>query len=306
MDEKTAYELLNTDFEFQEEALKKLIWTLSKNNKSFKRPQNILLLGEAGSGKTTLVESVAHTLEIPIGHAYNVFNEFGNIDKENFMNGIYDLAYSVNEDELKGVVLLHDFQNCFYNNTFDYLCSLIKAGAFRTKKGACDISKITFIGEINTTSANDIFVQDYDTLEEFEKGNYNDSILKLLNPIEEKYDSDGNKIINPNEVAQILKKQFISNECKKTFSKQIFLENISLKDMPDIITSPLSSLNDYKDDLLEEYIKSETFIKKVAYQVYESMEGFHYISKAIEDIASEDYKNNVKVYKKGSLLKPVK
>lgn len=305
MDEKTAYELLNTDFEFQEEALKKLIWILSKNNKSFKRPQNILLLGEVGSGKTTLVESVAHTLEIPLGHAYNVFDKFGNIDKENFMNGIYDLAYS-NPEELKGIILLHDFQNCFYNGVFNYMCSLLKAGAFRTTNGACDISKITFVGEINTTSAQDIFNQDYDALEEFKNGNYNDNILKLLKENSEKYDSSGNMIVNPNEVAELFRQQFISNECKKIFSKQIFLEDISLKDMPNIITSPLSSLNDYKDDLDEDYIKSENFLKKVAYQVYESMEGFHYISQAIEDIALEDYKHNVKVYKKGSLLKPVK
>ena len=80
------------------------------------------------------------------------------------------------------------------------------------------------------------------------------------------------------------------------------MDDMGSKEICDALYSPHSALNLYKNDLLDDYFNSSAFIQKVVYQIMESGEGLHYVTKAVEDVLSHDVKQNEKVLKKGSLL----
>ena len=65
MEVKKIYEELNELLCNQNDALKDLVWTIAQNQK-LSRPRNVLLVGELGSGKSTMVELTAQKMEIPI------------------------------------------------------------------------------------------------------------------------------------------------------------------------------------------------------------------------------------------------
>lgn len=74
MNEFEFYSLLKDNICMQDEALRKLIWVLYRNfylNGNFK--QNILLIGERGTGKTTMLKEVADFMDIPMGDVYDMF-----------------------------------------------------------------------------------------------------------------------------------------------------------------------------------------------------------------------------------------
>ena len=89
MEEKTIYELLKENIYVQDKALKKLIWALYRNfYLDFGRKQNVLLIGERGTGKTTMLKEVCYTMDIPLGEVYDLFMPNG-INISLFLNAYY-------------------------------------------------------------------------------------------------------------------------------------------------------------------------------------------------------------------------
>ena len=313
MDEQEIYELLKDIILVQDEALRKLIWTLNKNfdeKNDFK--QNILLIGERGTGKTTMVKEVTELMDIPFGEVYHLFSQSG-INPRLFLNGIYKMMISSGTD--KGVLLLHNFQDCFLHGYSMAFNSMLASGVIDLgSEGYYDISNITFIGEIDTNNTRDIFLSTSDDLSDLDSNNFISPTLNIIknyltdaNKIYE--DENGNKTINVSlekYIADQIRGQFLSSTCSDVFESKIYMEDMDTKNIIKAIHSPLSTLNLYRDDLTEEYINSDSFIKKLAYYVLESGEGLHSVSQVIQKIALNDYKHNEKVLKKGSLLVPHK
>ena len=309
MKANTLYELLKENIGIQDEPLKKLIWTLDKNFQSdYNYKQNILLVGERGSGKTTMLKETANLMEIPMGEVYNMFVPNGfNLDL--LLNGI---AQIMNESRTgEGILLLHDFQDSFIYDRTSTFNSMLAAGTLDLGEGSyCNVSNITFVGEIDINNMRDIFPQERDLLAELENNNF---VSPTLNVVKE-YLTDVNIVTVDEEknisvdlqfekyIANQISNRFFSSVCAQAFGKKIFMEDMRSQELIKALKSPLSVLNLYKEDLIDEYINSESFVKKVVYQIMESGKGLHYTSEAIERVALFDHKNNQKVFKKGSLL----
>ena len=72
MNRQMFFELLKENICIQDEALKKLVWVLYNNfygENSIK--ENILLIGDLGSGKTTMIKETAELMDIPMGEVFN-------------------------------------------------------------------------------------------------------------------------------------------------------------------------------------------------------------------------------------------
>ncbi len=310
INEKEILESLKEKLCVQENVLKALIWTLKKNYYG-SLSQNILLLGPQGTGKTTLVKETLNALQIPYGEVYDMFGDETNIAL--FIKGLIQIANNNQDGKFEGALLIHDMENCFLHDGFSSFSSIVNAGTFLFQdEQMFDISKITFIGEVNTNSLEEIFPKANDFEKDFENGYFVSPILQMVKEIttDENVvvkDENGNTITSPylyRYIVQKLKQQFLSPNCTKTFGRQIFMDNMTFDDTIKAVNSPVSILNEYRDDLMDEYINSEEFVKKVANEVIESGMMLHSLAGAIEDVAINDYKHKVKVFKKNSLLKP--
>ena len=309
MEGYTIYELLKENLRIQDEALRKLIWVLDKNfNFDYNIKQNILLIGERGSGKTTMLKETAELMEIPIGEIYNMFTPSG-FNVNLFYNGVSQMMQDSSTG--KGILLLHDFQNSFIYGTSEVFNAMIASGTLELNEGTYwDVSNITFVGEIDTTNVKELFPKERDFLTDLQNGQF---VSPILN-IEQDYisndnvitlDEEGNKIPNLGFVRFVTKQirnRFLSSSCSQAFQRKIFMDDMGSKEICDALYSPHSALNLYKNDLLDDYFNSSAFIQKVVYQIMESGEGLHYVTKAVEDVLSHDVKQNEKILKKGSLL----
>lgn len=309
MEEYLLYELLKENLRIQDEPLKKLIWVLDKNfNSDYNMKQNILLIGERGSGKTTMLREVAELMEIPMGEIYNMFTT-GGFNVNLFYNGVSQMMRDSSTG--KGILLLHDFQNSFIYGTSDVFNAMIASGVLELGEDSYwDVSNITFIGEIDTTNVEELFPKERDFLTDWQNGQFASPVLNVVqsqisNDNIIMVDEEGNKIPNVGFVRFVtnqIRNRFLSSYCAEAFQRKIFMNDMGSKEIYEALCSPHSALNLYRNDLDDEYMHSDAFIQKVVYQIMESGEGLHYVTTAVEDVLSHDVKQNKKVLKKGSLL----
>ena len=309
MEEYLLYELLKENLRIQDEPLKKLIWVLDKNfNSDYNMKQNILLIGERGSGKTTMLREVAELMEIPMGEIYNMFLP-GGFNVNLFYNGVSQMMRDSSTG--KGILLLHDFQNSFIYGTSDVFNAMIASGVLELGEDSYwDVSNITFIGEIDITNAEELFPKERDFLTDWQNGQFASPVLNVVqsqisNDNIIMVDEEGNKIPNVGFVRFVtnqIRNRFLSSYCAEAFQRKIFMNDMGSKEIYEALCSPHSALNLYRNDLDDEYMHSDAFIQKVVYQIMESGEGLHYVTTAVEDVLSHDVKQNKKVLKKGSLL----
>ena len=167
MQEQIIYDLLKDELMIQDEPLRKLIWVLDKNfytDGDFK--QNILLIGERGSGKTTMLRETAKLMEIPMGEVYNMFVPNG-FNVSLFYNGVSQMMSD--SESGKGILLLHDFQDSFIYGSSDAFNSMIASGTIDLGDGVYwDVSDITFVGEIDTNNVDDLFPRECNYLDDLE------------------------------------------------------------------------------------------------------------------------------------------
>lgn len=303
------YSLLKDNICVQDEALRKLIWCLYSNfylNNNFK--QNILLIGERGSGKTTILKEVADLMDIPIGDVYDMFAPSGfNVDL--FLNGLYKMMN--NSEDGRGILLLHDFQNSFIYGSSSGIISMIEANQFNLGEyGYFDVSNVVFVGEVDNNQMQHVFVEETDYLDDFSNGEFMSPTLNIV----KNYIRDDNKIFETedgvkipnlkfeNYISKQIKARFLAPNCLNAFKCRIFMDGMGADEITSALNSPLSALNLYKNELTDEYINSEDFIKKVVYYIMESNDGLHSTSKAIENVVLNDCKHNSKVLKKDSIL----
>ena len=309
MEEYLLYELLKENLRIQDEPLKKLIWVLDKNfNSDYNMKQNILLIGERGSGKTTMLREVAELMEIPMGEIYNMFTT-GGFNVNLFYNGVSQMMRDSSTG--KGILLLHDFQNSFIYGTSDVFNAMIASGVLELGEDSYwDVSNITFIGEIDTTNVEELFPKERDFLTDWQNGQFASPVLNVVqsqisNDNTITIDEEGNKIPNVGFVRFVtnqIRNRFLSSYCAEAFQRKIFMDDMGSKEIYEALCSPHSALNLYRNDLDDDYMHSDAFIQKVVYQIMESGEGLHYVATAVEDVLSHDVKQNKKVLKKGSLL----
>lgn len=306
MEINEIYELLKETLCVQDKALSKLIWTLYHNfNGDFK--QNILLIGEFGSGKTTMLKETADLMGIPFGEVYDMFLPDGmNVDL--FFNG-YAQMLNKSEDG-RGIVLLHDFQDAFMSGGCETFNAMLSSGCLNLGNGFVDVSNVTFVGEIDTNYMEAVFAEERDLLKDFENGIFLSPTLNLIQDYlrrdnEIVIDEEGNKHVSlqfENYLQEEFRKRFLSKGCKRAFPRKIYMEPMDKENILKALNSPISSLKLYTDDLSEEYIYSDGFMKKLAYYIVESNEGLHAVMEAVEDTAFRDYKIKEKVLKRGSLM----
>lgn len=309
MEEYLLYELLKENLRIQDEPLKKLIWVLDKNfNSDYNMKQNILLIGERGSGKTTMLREVAELMEIPMGEIYNMFTT-GGFNVNLFYNGVSQMMRDSSTG--KGILLLHDFQNSFIYGTSDVFNAMIASGVLELGEDSYwDVSNITFIGEIDITNAEELFPKERDFLTDWQNGQFASPVLNVVqsqisNDNIIMVDEEGNKIPNVGFVRFVtnqIRNRFLSSYCAEAFQRKIFMNDMGSKEIYEALCSPHSALNLYRNDLDDDYMHSDAFIQKVVYQIMESGEGLHYVATAVEDVLSHDVKQNKKVLKKESLL----
>jgi hypothetical protein len=305
IDSKKVYEDLKEPFFNQPEALRNLIFTLDLNQKNSKTAgQNILLLGEYGGGKTTLVKKVAQNMNIPLVISYNMFDgEELNLDV--FANSINKLIMQNDNHDLKGIVLIHDMEKAFINDMFEDLSSLLSYNVIIKVNGKeLDFSNVTFIGEINNDTYPDVFP-------------------KVITPIDLAIEQvNDSKCVNPNELSEeqeenlsneqieklnlfLTKQDYLSRDCMRLFKKRIYMERLTINDVIKIMDLPFSQFQIYRNDLDEEYFNSNEFKAMVANQIIQSNMGLNYLSEAIENTAAADSKHLVKVYKPKSLMQRI-
>lgn len=308
MEARKIYDELSELLCSQNDALKDLVWTIFQNQK-LNRPRNILLVGQLGSGKSTMVELTAQKMNIPMVSISGLCTSNGFNPKVLF--NAFTRLFAENEKEsCQGIVLIQDMRDCFIYGGFSDLSSLITSGTFYFDNHLFDVSKTMFIGEIDNNELEDCFIKrPVYTLENLDDAflpeNYNSDEIK---GIVEELITFGDELECDTDIyvdmyKEALRKTFLSIECSKAFSKKIFMEDMRIEDIRSALTSPISELQIYKDDLCEEYINSTHFINSVAGHIRESMVGLHDLDEAVQEIASFDSKKKIKVYKKDSLMR---
>lgn len=311
MEEKIIYELLKENIYVQDKALKKLIWALYRNfYLDFGRKQNVLLIGERGTGKTTMLKEVCDTMDISLGEVYDLFMPNG-INISLFLNAYYKVMN--NSEDGRGIMLLHDFQNSFlYGQSMTFNSMLASEMLNLDDYGFWDISDITFVGEIDTNNVKDIFLSSKTDLSDLDSDKFLSPTLNIVkeyltNDNRIKTDEDDNKtasIYFERYITEQIKNKFLSSTCFEVFPVRIHMEDMSADDIIKALSSPISVLNLYRNDLTEEYINSKEFIQKVSNLILESDDGLHFASKAIENTFMKDLKHKEKVLKKDSLFLP--
>ena len=291
----------------QDKALKELVWTIDRNKK-LSHPKNILLVGELGSGKTTMVEQTAHKMNIPLVGISGLFTPQG-VEPFVLYNAFSRLFIENNRQGYRGIILVHDMRDVFFFFFFATLNSIISSKTFTYDNHLCDITNTMFIGEIDNDGLEDCFIKKpIYTIDEIDEAIYpseysgdcvREVIAELIDIFGETDDED--KYID--QYREAIRKTFLSPECSKAFNKKIFMDSIDFEEIKKALKSPVSELQTYSDDLCEEYISSSHFIDSVASHISESLVGLHDLDDAVQDIARFDSKKKIKVYKENSLMR---
>ena len=303
MNRQVIYELLKDNLCIQDKALQKLVWALYNNFYNDSVKQNILLIGDRGTGKTTMLKEAADLMDIPFGEVHNAFS-FDDINMNLLVNGLVQLG--MNSDNYEGVLLLHDFQDAFIRGHSLEFNAMVASNILNLNNyGYFNTSNICFVGEIDTDNVRDIFGNDM-ILSDLDTNNFTSPTLSIIqsyltNANRIKEDEDGNKSANigfEKYISNVIKSRFLASTTLDVFKQRIYMEDMGASDIVKALSSPISSLNLYKDDLLEDYVSSEEFVRKVAGYILESGEGLHAINAAIENTFMNDYKHGAKVLKK--------
>lgn len=311
METKELYNELRDLLCNQDKALKDLVWTIARNRK-LNRPKNALLIGELGSGKTTMVELTARKMGIPVVGMSGFFTPQG-VEPMVLYNAFMGLFAENNQKGCQGIVLIHDMKDVFLYGGFTTLNSIITAGSFTYNNHVIDVKSTMFIGEIDNNGLEDCFTSNpIYTIDEIDKAIYpsvcsSDEVSEVISNIIDVYGGVTDEEVDSNmfndQYREALKKTFLSPECSKVFNKKIFMDAIGFEDIKKALNSPVSELQTYSDDLCEEYISSPQFINSVAGHISESLVGLHDLDDAVRDVSRIDSKRKIKVYKENSLLK---
>lgn len=307
METREIYDELSQLLCNQDKALKDLVWTIDRNQK-LSRPRNVLLVGELGSGKSTMVELTACKMGIPLAEMAGFCTPNG-LEPMALFNAFSKLYVANDNESLKGIVLIHDMKDCFLYGGFSALHSLIMSGTFTFENRIMDISNTMFVGEIDNNGFEDCFcpkpVYTEDNLEEaiLSLEYSGDEVQKIIRDlIDFGNEIDDAEDIYREQYRDALASTFLSVECSKSFSKKIFMENMCADDIKKVLTSPISELQTYNDDLEDDYISSPHFISSVANHIRESKVGLHDLDDAVQEVARNDSKRKIKVYKEHSLM----
>lgn len=292
----------------QDKALKDLVWTINRNQK-LARPKNILLVGELGSGKSTMVELTANKMDIPLTGVSGLFTPQG-VDSFILYNALSKLYVLNNRTGCKGIVLVHDMRDVFLYGGFSTLKSIITSGAFTFDNHILDITDTMFIGEIDNNGLEDCFIKNpVYTIDDIDEAIYpseynGDAVKEVISDLLDMYgETDDSTDVYTEQYREAIRRTFLSPECSKVFNKKIFMDNIGFEDIKKALKSPVSELKTYSDDLCEEYISSPHFINSVASHISESLVGLHDLDDAVQDVTSYDSKRKIKVYKEKSLMR---
>lgn len=308
MDANKIYSELSELLCNQDKALKNLVWTVVQNQKLAK-PKNALLVGELGSGKTTMVELMANKMNIPFVSVSGAWTSNG--FEPSVLNDAFSRLFIENDREsCQGIVLVEDMKNCFIYGGFSSISSLITSGSFVYDGRFMDVSHTMFIGEIDNNDFEDCFVEKPEyTLENIDEiflpENCDvDEVKRILEDIAEfGMELDVSPDVYSDEFRDALRRTFLSIECSKAFNKKIFMERMYTENICKALKSPVSEIHKYDDDLCEEYIRSPRFINLVAGHIKESLIGLHDLDDAVQEVADNDNKRKIKVYKEGSLMR---
>lgn len=292
----------------QDKALKDLVWTINRNQK-LARPKNILLVGELGSGKSTMVELTANKMDIPLTGVSGLFTPQG-VDSFILYNALSKLYVLNNRTGCKGIVLVHDMRDVFLYGGFSTLKSIITSGAFTFDNHILDITDTMFIGEIDNNGLEDCFIKNpVYTIDDIDEAIYpseynGDAVKEVISDLLDMYgETDDSTDVYTEQYREAIRRTFLSPECSKVFNKKIFMDNIGFEDIKKALKSPVSELKTYSDDLCEEYISSPHFINSVASHISESLVGLHDLDDAVQDVTRYDSKRKIKVYKEKSLMR---
>ena len=298
MNRQVIYELLKDNLCIQDKALQKLVWALYNNFYNDSVKQNILLIGDRGTGKTTMLKEAADLMDIPFGEVHNAFS-FENINMNLLSNGLVQLG--MNSDTYEGILLLHDFQDAFIRGHSLEFNAMVASNVLNLNNG-----------EIDTDNVRDIFGNDL-ILSDLDTNDFTSPTLSIIqgyltNVNRIKEDEDGNKSANigfEKYVSNVIKSRFLASTTLDVFKQRIYMEDMGAS-IVKALSSSISALNLYKDDLLEDYVSSEEFVRKVAGYILESGEGLHATNAAIENTFMNDYKHGAKVLKKNSIFASLK
>lgn len=307
MDTKNIYNNLKEMLCSQDMALKELVFTIARSQKLV-RPKNILLVGGVGTGKTTMVECTAKEMGVSLAKVSGFCTSTGL--HPIVLNDAFTKLFCENKDKLQGIVLIEDMRECFIYGGFKAINSLITSGNFIYNKHLFDISKVMFIGEVDTNDLEECFCEKenimIDNIEDvFLPENFDSN--EICNIIENivLFDEEN---VNPSDIysdqyKEAIRRVFLSIDCKKVFGLKIYMDDMQTNDICKALKSPISELHTYSDDLCEEYINSPAFVYSVASHIRESLVGLHDLDDAVRDVASFDSKRKIKVYKNNSLMR---
>ena len=307
MDKQIIYELLRDNLCIQDKALQKLVWALYNNFYNDGVNQNILLIGDRGTGKTTMFKEAADLMDIPFGEVHNAFS-FDSINMKLLANGLVQLG--VNSDNYEGIILLHDFQDAFIRGHSLEFNAMVASNILNLDDfGYFNTSNICFVGEIDTDNVRDIFGNDL-ILSDLDTNSFNSPTLSII----QSYLTNANRVVENEDgsrranvgfekyVSDVIKNRFLASTTLDVFKQRIYMEDMGTEEIVKALNSPISTLNLYKDELLDDYMISDEFMRRVAGYILESGEGLHAINAAIENTFMSDLKSDKKVLKKGSLF----
>ena len=243
----------------REKEINELIETLSRKNKN-----NPILIGEAGVGKTALVEELAYRInnkKVPI----NLFNkQIISINMSELLSGT---KYRGEFEEKLNNLIKEIESNDNYILFIDEIHTIVKAGA---AEGAIDASnilkpylarnKIKCIGSTTIQEYNDYFLKDKALNRRFYplevKETNNIQTIEILKHIKNTYEKFHNVKINNKQI------EYIVNISNKLF-KDRFNPDKSIDLLDKICTK--AKLNNNKYNLLieqkEHYLKEKNYIK---------------------------------------------
>ena len=265
MEAQEVYNELKAMLCNQDKALKELVWTIIRNQK-LSRPKNVLLVGELGSGKSTMVELTAQKMGIPFAEMSGFCTPQGLVSTV-FYNACSKLFLQNDCDNCKGIVLIHDMKDIFLCGGFLTLNSIITSGSFTYNRHFIDISDIMFIGEIDNNGLEDCFIEKpVFTIENIDEAIYpseynGDEVRNLIaDLIDFAGEIDNIDDVYLDQYREAIRKEFLSPQCNKLFNKKIFMDTMEVEGIKKALTSPVSELQTYSDDLCEDYISSPHFI----------------------------------------------
>ena len=175
--------------------------------------------------------------------------------------------------------------------------------------GYFNTSNICFVGEIDTDNVRDIFGNDL-ILSDLDTNSFTSPTLSII----QSYLTNANRVVENEDgsrranvgfekyVSDVIKNRFLASTTLDVFKQRIYMEDMGTEEIVKALNSPISTLNLYKDELLDDYMISDEFMRRVAGYILESGEGLHAINAAIENTFMGDLKSDKKVLKKGSLF----